>query len=478
MGSKASAKRANAVSTPGGGALPPAPPAYFLSLTVENVRCFGPKVELDFSHAHGRPAHWTVILGDNGVGKTTLLQCLAALEARIRTLPKTLTSAGLREAVPAINTWPIDWQRGFLRGDGEVGAAINSVVGTGPRLAEQSTCCRRLPFGWTGSWVPPGLMDTSSDQRWGSIGGLKCYGYGALRRMGESLLTSNGATDGALDEAVFGASKTLFREEAELINAEEWLARKDYAAAKGQSKAKEQLEGVKELLLAVLPEDAVTDIRITSSTQHADSAMVELQTPYGRVPLSKLSLGFQTVVAWMVDLAARLFERYPDSPNPLAEPAIVLVDEIDLHLHPRWQREIQSYLTQRFPNTQFIVTAHSPLVVQAAADANIALLRQEGDHVVIDNDPATIKGWRVDQVLTSDLFGLPTARSPEIERLFEERAKLIQKKKRTKAQEQRLKVLDEIVESLPGAESPEDREAMEVIRKAAKRIRELEGEGS
>ena len=95
------------------------------------------------------------------------------------------------------------------------------------------------------------------------------------------------------------------------------------------------------------------------------------------------------MIAWVVDFAGRMIERYPDSPDPLAEPAVVLVDEIDLHLHPKWQRELIGFLTERFPNTQFIVTAHSPLIVQAAAGANIALLKREGDHVVIENHPET-----------------------------------------------------------------------------------------
>jgi len=53
--------------------------AYFLSLAVENVRCFKGPVTLDLSDGHGRPAPWTILLGDNGVGKTTLLQCLAGM---------------------------------------------------------------------------------------------------------------------------------------------------------------------------------------------------------------------------------------------------------------------------------------------------------------------------------------------------------------------------------------------------------------
>src|SRR2546423_7222442 len=57
----------------------PTIPAYFLSLSVENIRCFGPQQTLDLSDGNGRPAQWTIILGDNGVGKTTLLQTLVAL---------------------------------------------------------------------------------------------------------------------------------------------------------------------------------------------------------------------------------------------------------------------------------------------------------------------------------------------------------------------------------------------------------------
>ena len=63
----------------GNGTEPP-PPAYFLSLTVENVRCFSERQTLDLSDGKDRPRQWTILLGDNGVGKTTLLRCLAALQ--------------------------------------------------------------------------------------------------------------------------------------------------------------------------------------------------------------------------------------------------------------------------------------------------------------------------------------------------------------------------------------------------------------
>ena len=169
------------------------------------------------------------------------------------------------------------------------------------------------------------------------------------------------------------------------------------------------------------------------------------------------------MIAWIVDLAGRMVERYPESPDPLAEPAVVLVDEIDLHLHPKWQRDLTGFLTERFPNTQFIATAHSPLIVQAAGDANIALLKREGDHVVIENNPETIRGWRVDQILTSDLFGLETARPPALEKPLLRRKELLMKPRLTKAEKNELKQIETSLGRLPTGESFQQAKTLELI---------------
>lgn len=185
------------------------------------------------------------------------------------------------------------------------------------------------------------------------------------------------------------------------------------------------------------------------------------------------------MIAWVVDLARRLFKRYPESDNPLAEPAVCLVDEIDLHLHPKWQRKIIDFLSDRFPNTQFIVTAHSPLVVQAAQDANIALLKrvevEDGDdYVEIHNDMEPAGNLRVDQILTSDLYGLESARPPQLDALLEERREILSKAELTEEDEKRLEEIEEEVGSLPSGETQEQREAMEFIESVADR---LENEG-
>lgn len=129
------------------------------------------------------------------------------------------------------------------------------------------------------------------------------------------------------------------------------------------------------------------------------------------------------------------------------------------------------YLTKHFPRVQFVVTAHSPLVVQSARLANIVVLRrkvndQGDDYVVIESDPKTISNWRVDQVLTS-LFGLPTARPKELEHLIVERRKILSQPTLTPGDEERIRAINDKISELPTGETSEDVEAMEVIRRAA-----------
>ena len=258
---------------------------------------------------------------------------------------------------------------------------------------------------------------------------------------------------------------SLFSDEAELRNPEEWLLELDYVAKSSEDDGETQkrFDQAKDLLLSIMPEGEITDVRCKPGSGPNPKSRVEFKTPYGWVLLRRLGYGYQTLITWVADLANRMAERYPDSANPLEEPAVVLVDEIDLHLHPKWQRKLMSFLTERFPNTQFIATAHSPLVAQAAADANLAVLRREGDHVIIDNEVDNIRNWRVDQILTSDLFGLETARPPQVEALLLERKALLTKPKQTAADKRRLTELDAQIGELPMGETTkeiEDRQKM------------------
>jgi hypothetical protein len=225
---------------------------------------------------------------------------------------------------------------------------------------------------------------------------------------------------------------------------------------------------VREILLRVLP--GVTDLKPAFGEPGKGQARLIAQTADGLVPVSELGLGYQSTLAWVVDLASRLFTAFPDSPDPLAEPCVVLVDEIDIHLHPRWQRTLLEEISAIFKNAQFIVTAHSPLIVQAAPDANVAVLRRRGDHVTIEQGPGEVRGWRVDQILTSDLFGLPTARPAALDAPLARREAILAKDKLTKEDEAELARLREEIGRLPGGENPLAMEAEDLLRQAAKKV--------
>jgi predicted ATP-binding protein involved in virulence len=300
-----------------------------------------------------------------------------------------------------------------------------------------------------------GYFESSAD-----YAGLICYGYGATRKVGKSSLT---------DKYYWETSASLFSENAPLINAEEWLLQTDYSSkySKGQKQKdlQKQINDIKEIFKRALPD--VEDVDIFLDEAQDSRPKLRFLMPYGWIPFADMGLGYKTMITWILDLVIRLYKRYPESNDPLSEPAIVLVDEIDLHLHPKWQRTIMDFLTQRFPNTQFIVTAHSPLVVQAAQDANIVLLRREGDRVVIENNPEIIDNWRVDQILTS-LFELPSARSATLDPLLKRREEILTKPKLTPKDKAELKAIAEQIGHLPTGETPEDIQAMDIIRRAAK----------
>lgn len=430
-----------AAPQPGGGAERPLA-SYFLSLSLENVRCFSERQTLDLSDGNGKPARWTIVFGVNGTGKTTILQGLAGFE----TWPE-LATARLFEY----------WKHTItgLRDDTDAPALWRVEVAHSSNLHTKVTTRNRMRFtlhhDFDNEMVPrEESHNVHATDPW-------CCGYGASRRLGMAYLTGTGGTD--------DPAGSLFSDEADLRNPEEWLLQLDYTASKIPSaESTNRLAQVKELLLGILLE--IKDLRFVIPSGPTPRPRVEFKTYYGWVPLRQLGYGYQTLITWVADLVSRMVERYPDSPNPLAEPAVVLVDEIDLHLHPVWQRKLMGYLTERFPNTQFIATAHSPLVAQAAADANLAVLRREGDHVVIDNDVDDIRNWRIDQILTSDLFGLETARPPQMEAALLERRELLSKSRPSAADKKRLQELEAQIGELPMGETRQEIEEREQIRQA------------
>lgn len=136
---------------------------------------------------------------------------------------------------------------------------------------------------------------------------------------------------------------------------------------------------------------------------------------------SQLSSGEQHLVSFAVAIAAFLAHSFPDAENPLAEEAVFLIDALELHLHPSWQRELIPKLLRSFPKCQFIITTHSPQVLGNVKPESIFLLKREHDEIVCEQ-PDESYGMTMDRVLelVMDEESRPNQKIREdIESLFE-----------------------------------------------------------
>lgn len=216
----------------------------------------------------------------------------------------------------------------------------------------------------------------------------------------------------------------------EFINIQDYLSKLDYAAKSGRPKARERLLQIVAILKKVLPD--IEDIHFIFESD--DENKILAKTKYGDVDLRELSYGYQTVLALIVDLASKMIKKYPESENPLDEPAIVLIDEIDLHLHPSWQQKIIGLVDQFFKGTQFIVTTHSPLVVQSCERCNLVILHKEADGIHIENRiDVSYQGWTVDEIL-QELMGMESTRSEQFLQIKGTFAKAIEDENQESAQ--------------------------------------------
>lgn len=165
------------------------------------------------------------------------------------------------------------------------------------------------------------------------------------------------------------------------------------------------------------------------------------------IPFDSLSGGEQAFFMLAADLARRLMMASPD--KPVAEaPAIICIDEIELHLHPAWQRRILTTLMETFPACQFVVTTHSPQVIGGVEARHVRLLKPAEDGRREVCQPIATKGRDSNYVL-SGILETPE-RADEVHRLFDAFDGLVDKGDLDEA-ERTLRELDEAVEGQSAA---------------------------
>ena len=457
---------------------------YIKSLNINNIRTFKNEVNLSFMREDGSLPQWTLILGDNGIGKSTLLQCVAWMKPYLpddsgkgMIIPKEKIEPTINNednaTLERLVSRGIDIETEIASLNGEFISGKKLNVMSKRKSVDTAYCTTKMDITLDADLKLKDVkhsFDTNNEAIFNSSE-IFIFGYSASRVLGKTNIADQNVADSILG---------FLSDTTTLYDAEEILHTINYAVlgAKKAEKARYQgyLDNVKEALVSILPDfDSIKNIDI-APPKFIDGVIHQgelfITTKHGeKIPFKDFSLGYKTVVSWVVDLSWRLFNSFPESKKPFKEPAIVVVDEIDLHLHPIWQREIIRNLSAHFPNIQFIATAHSPLMVQAALKENYAVLKFVDDSVIIVNDPKSIDGWRVDQILTSEFFGLKTARGLEYEELLNKRQKLIRKKKLQKNEKSELEEVTRALANYPVGENEVEIENRKIISRVIEEIK-------
>jgi hypothetical protein len=139
-----------------------------------------------------------------------------------------------------------------------------------------------------------------------------------------------------------------------------------------------------------------------------------------RIPIERMSEGYRSLFALAVDVMRRLLHHWK---NLEEARAVVLIDEIETHLHPRWKMRIMSGFRRALPGVTFVATTHDPLCLRGMDDGEVHVLMRNSEHEVMQlDDLPSLKGMRTDQILTSDYFGLSSTADPAAEAALTEYA--------------------------------------------------------
>jgi predicted ATPase len=389
---------------------------FLQRITLENVRSIE-HLDLPVSTG-GVPREWTFLLGENGTGKTTLLRSIALVLAGSDALPELLGD-------------PREWVR-FGSSEAHIRAELRTADGQ-ERHAELTIGVEdSIRQVYERNQPTLEQLDEAFSH---SPRNYFTVAYGVSRRPAEDEGTVSKSGPG-FRYARTQAVATLFSSDFPLTSLETWAMDLDYRRDEG-------LEIVRTAVDTLLPDISLSHI-------DRENRQLVFKTQDGDVPYRLLSEGYQNVAAWTGDLLHQITETFKDYRDPFSARGLLLIDEIDLHLHPVWQRELMAFVQRRFPHFQVIATTHSPLTVHQAGEGELFFLRREGPKaaVTLHAYEGAPRNLMLHQLLTSPLFGLTSLDSVVVENMKAEYRKL-RDAERTPAQERRLQELAAQLADLP-----------------------------
>ena len=356
---------------------------FLKSICLNNVKCFS-ELALSFEDENGDIRKRTLLLAENGMGKSTLLKAIALI-------------TGGSDAINDLLDEPSDWIRYKAQN-----CEISAVLVTKER--EEEKISLRIESKDTRAdvivknkhnlvWLDDALKQKKED--------YFVLGFGASRHL--NTVDSRRANTSTFTNKRAQSVATLFDPNATTTSLDSWAMDLDYL------ENRTGLETVRKVLSNLLPEIKFHDI--DKRKRH-----LLFKTPDGIVPLHCLSDGYLAMAAWIGDLLFRVLENFDDlKEKPLTAKGLLLIDEVDLHLHPKRQRELFAFLDKWLPNFQFVATTHSPMAAQQAGEGELHYLireRRKIHHYPFSGNPKTLL---LHQLVMSHAFGLDTDESKEIE---------------------------------------------------------------
>lgn len=322
---------------------------------------------------------WTMVLGENATGKSTLLKILSL-----------------------------------------------ALVGEEYRDRLKESAAKYVRQGRQSGWIK---IKLSGDRRPITLN-VSGDGFGTERApilmlaYGSTLILQEPSASTAL--ASYARIDNLFNALAPLINVNQWL--QDL-----RSKAPDKFDEAKRALGHVLLFEGNEQVFYDLDTEPPE---LRIRIKDAVVGIDQLSDGYRTILTLTADIMSVLLEMWPTVGR--AE-GVVLIDELGNHLHPRWKMQLVTRLRETFPKVQFITTTHDPLCLRGLNDGEVVVLRRSArGHVVAVTDLPPVKSMRVDQLLTSEHFGLSSTQDPESEQFFRQYYRLLAMRRRTPANESAL----------------------------------------
>lgn len=443
---------------------------YITKITLKNVRCFE-NVEMDLS-GNGSSGMSALITGNNGVGKSSILRAIAmglcdrgSAGALLRELEGNYVRKGTEEEGDKKATIEIElkgsnsnskWniETFFTEERGSIIEAVTQIVKENDEVVERDS-----PF-WKGLF-------------------LIAYGAG-LRTQGTAKYSNYFAPD-----AVY----SLFKYDTHLQDPE--LAWRRLRAAEEKSHKADKDTGttdklVKHLLKYILGLEDDSEITLEPDgiymKQHGETKPLD-SVGDGHKSLVKLTLDILLWYLLKINYSENEGEERQWKPLPLDEnildpEGIVIIDEIEQHLHPELQREILGRLNEKFPKIQFIITTHSPLCVTGTADVKdgykiFSVAYNEEEEITDIESVPVPQGLFANQVLL-DYFGLPTTLSVSLQEEYVELNELFLNPERNEEEEKRFAELNEKINAGMPIFGEHDKKVRAAIGEKMKRLNQEE----